>query len=351
MSLAVITASTIRSFVRFSAIKFAGIRAVGMYATHLAGRVENRPNCLYLPSVNRRPSGGRDLFMPAWLAECFARLILASRFIDKSYSVIERARSALILAFAPEAVVTRFNDLAYSRDVSYNPDSPAFRRGLFAWEEMAIATYFPRPPARVLIGGAGGGREVLAMVEKGYEVTAFEPSAALAAAMSCRFAERLTIEVYRARYEDMPHLFPARPDGPSTTLEAGPGFGAAILGWGSYSHVTTEAQRIRTLSSFARYVRGPILVSFFREPHDKEAHTGRFRRKWLRRDSSDFFSVYFGFAHNVSIAELEAAAIQAGLKIVHLDMGGRADVLSPHAVLVPVDLPYQGDLPRVAAKA
>jgi hypothetical protein len=278
--------------------------------------------------------------MPAWLAEGFARLILASRFIDKSYSIIDRARSALILAFAPEAVLTCFNDLAYGRDVSYHPETPAFRRGLFAWEERAIATYFPRPPARVLIGGAGGGREVLALVEKGYEVTAFEPSAPLAAAMSCHFAERSNIKAYRARYEDMPHLFPARPDAPSTTLEAGPHFGAAVLGWGSYSHLRTEAQRIRTLSSFARYVRGPILVSFSKGP-EKQAHPGRFRslvRKLLKRGSNDFFSVYSGFTHNVSGAELEAVANQSGLKMVHLDMGGRADVFSPHAVLVPVDL-------------
>jgi hypothetical protein len=276
--------------------------------------------------------------MPAWLAECCARLILASRIIDKSYSVFDRGRSALILALAPEAVVTSFNDLAYGRDVSYDPESPTFRRGLFAWEEKAIATYFPRPPSRVLVGGAGGGREVLALVEKGYEVTAFEPSASLAAAMSCHFAERSNIRVYRARYEDMPHLFPARLDAPSTTLEADSGFGAAILGWGSYSHLRTEAQRIRTLSLFARYVRGPILVSFF---VDKNAHAGRFRsslRRWLKRDPNDFFSVHYGFAHNVSVAELEVAANQSGLKIVHLNSGATADVLSPHAVLVPVDL-------------
>src|SRR5262249_12647335 len=180
------------------------------------------------------------MLMPAWLAECYARLILATRFIDKSYSVIDRARSALILAFASEAVVTRFNDLAYSRDRSYHPESPAFRRGLFSWEEKAVGTYFPRPPARLLIGGAGGGREALALAEKGYEVTAFEPCAPLAAAMSCLFAEQLNIRVYRARYEDMPHLFPARPDASSTTLEAESGFEAGVLGWGSYSHLRTQ---------------------------------------------------------------------------------------------------------------
>jgi hypothetical protein len=278
--------------------------------------------------------------MPSWLLQCYVRLILASRFIDKSYSVIDRARSALILAFAPEAVVTCFNDLAYGRDVSYHPESPTFRRGLFAWEERAIATYFPPPPARVLIGGAGGGREVMALAEKGHEVTAFEPSPPLAAAMACHFPGRLNVKVFRARYEDMPHLFPARPDAPSMTLEAGSSFDAAVLGWGSYSHLRTEAQRIRVLSIFRRYVHGPILLSYSK-PLDTPSHTGGFRsalKKWLKLDSNDFFSVYSGFTHAVRVAELEAAARQSGLKIVQLNEGGTPDALSPHAVLVPADV-------------
>jgi hypothetical protein len=159
-------------------------------------------------------------------------------------------------------------------------------------------------------------------VEKGYEVTAFEPCAPLAAAMFCRFAERLNIKVYRARYEDMPQLFSARPNAPSTTLGTGPDFGAAVLGWGSFSHLRTEAQRIRTLSSFARYVRGPILVSFFQKPQDNAGHTGWVRsliRNWLTH-----------------AAELECEANQSGLKIVYLNVGGTADNSFPHAVLAGV---------------
>ena len=278
--------------------------------------------------------------MPTWLAECFARLILASKVIDKSYYAIDRARSALILGFASETVANCFNDLSYGRDLSYHPESPTFRRGLFAWEERTIATYFPPPPARVLIGGAGGGREVIVLAEKGYEVTAFDPCVSLAAAMSCYFAGRLNIKIYRARYEDMPHLFPACPDASLMTLEEGSGFDAAVLGWGSYSHLRTEAQRIRTLSSFRRYVHGPILISFSKSL-DTPSHTGQSRstvKKWLKRDSNDFFSVYSGFTHAVRAAELEAAARQSGLKIVHLNEGRTADALSPHAVLVPVDI-------------
>jgi len=274
--------------------------------------------------------------MTTWLAECFARLILASKVIDKSYKAIDRARSALILGFASEAVANCFNDLAYDRDLSYHPESPTFRRGLFAWEERVIATYFPPPPARVLIGGAGGGREAIVLAEKGYEVTAFDPCASLTAAMSCCFAGRLNIKMYRARYEDMPHLFPARPDASSVMLEAGPSFDAAVLGWGSYSHLRTEAQRIRALSSFRRYVHGPILLSFSK-PLDTPSQNRSALKKWLKRDPNDFFSVYSGFTHAVRVAELEAAARQSGLKIIHLNEGLTADALSPHAVLVPVD--------------
>ena len=122
-----------------------------------------------------------------------------------------------------------------------------------------IAAYFPPPPARLLIGGAGGGREVLALACMGYEVLAFEPSGTLATALAKNLKKDLNVRVYRAGYEDMPRLFSVFPQEPSSTLEAEADFDAAILGWTSYSHLRTQARRIRTLSSFARHVRGPIL--------------------------------------------------------------------------------------------
>src|SRR5262245_60599281 len=95
--------------------------------------------------------------MHSWLAEICAQLILATRFIDKSYRVIDRARSALVLALASDAVLVRFNSLAFGGDETYQPSSSVFRSYLFPWEKKAVTAYFPQPPARVLIGGAGGG--------------------------------------------------------------------------------------------------------------------------------------------------------------------------------------------------
>src|SRR5262249_34047500 len=236
--------------------------------------------------------------LPAWLIKCCARLILGTRIIDKAYAAVDRARSTLILALASDGVLARFNDLAYARDVTYDPGSPAFRCGLFPWEEQAITTYFPSAPARLLIGGAGGGREALALAQKGYEVIAFEPCAQLATAMACRLEERLNVKIYRACYEDLPCLFPTRSDQPATTLDVEPRFEAAILSWASYSHLRTEAQRIRTLSLFARYVHGPILVSFFTslrgEAFEKEERTGRLEKLLKRstRQSDGLFRLY-----------------------------------------------------------
>ena len=108
----------------------------------------------------------------------------------------------------------------------------------------------------------------------------------------------------------------------------GPSFEAAILGLSSYSHVTTEAKRIQTLSSFARYVRGPILISFYppisTETFCKDAQNPQLRmilKKRFRRQPDDRFSVNIGFVHGVSATELEAAANQSGLKFIQLNEG------------------------------
>jgi len=277
--------------------------------------------------------------MQSWLVELAARLILATRIIDKSYRTIDKARSALVLALTSDAVLVRFNCLAFGGDKTYEAGSSVFRSYLFRWEEKVITTYFPPPPARLLIGGAGGGREVLALAGMGYEVVAFEPSALLAESMAGRVGNGMKVRVYRGAYEDMPSLFPARPGGCRGSLDAEPVFDAAILGWGSYSHLRTEEQRIRSLSAFARYVRGPILVSFYQFAPNKARHTrtsaDRIQRL-LKIGPGDRFSVYIGFTHDVSANELAMTAERSGLSIMYLNEDTR-DTNWPHAVLCPLN--------------
>ena len=49
------------------------------------------------------------------------RLILASRALDPAYARHNRLRSTLILAFAPDPVLDRFNEWTYGRAGAYEP--------------------------------------------------------------------------------------------------------------------------------------------------------------------------------------------------------------------------------------
>ena len=51
--------------------------------------------------------------------------------------------------------------------------------GLFDFEERALTEHFPAPPARLLVIGCGGGRELVALAERGFTVVGVEPDAAL----------------------------------------------------------------------------------------------------------------------------------------------------------------------------
>jgi hypothetical protein len=253
--------------------------------------------------------------------------------------LIDRTRSALVLALASDSIRARFNCLAFAGDQTYQPNSPAFRSYLFPWEEKVVAKYFPPPPARLLIGGAGGGREVLALARMGYEVVAFEPSSSLVNSMARRVADMPNVRVYRASYEDMPRLFPITAQELYHSLEAERGFDAAILGWCSFPHLRREDQRIQTLCAFARHVRGPILISFYHFVSDKTSDVkprAAHIRKLLKISSGDNFSVHIGFTHDVSASELAMMAEKSGLSIAYLNEDSR-DTNWPHAVLCPLD--------------
>jgi hypothetical protein len=61
-----------------------------------------------------------------------------------------------------------YNALAYGHRRPTSQAAKAFRDELFPWECAPFDVFFPSPPARVLIGGAGGGREALQLAARGY---------------------------------------------------------------------------------------------------------------------------------------------------------------------------------------
>jgi len=290
--------------------------------------------------------------MPLIAARAIRRLAL----LDRAYSALSALRSELVLALASDATLDAYNDLVYGVSPFYRQEGPVVHRGLFRWEAKAVASFFPRPPARVLVGGAGAGREPLALAQMGYSVVAFEAAPALAARMASNAMAMPGVEPYQGRYEELPQLRAAAPGLSSANLEEMPQFDAGMLGWGSFSHIRTQELRIATLAAFARVVRGPLLVSFLALPDTPGACSGSARIRRLlpsrrHRYPGDAFHMHAGFCHYVSERELLTVAAAAGLKPVHVSIYvGPAyqgdDVDYPHAVLMPYLPPDGGESPN-----
>jgi hypothetical protein len=260
--------------------------------------------------------------MASPLTRLGARLVHSTTLVDRAYLRFERLRSLIVLAFASESFLEAHSKLAYGAATAYRADSALFRSGLFPWEQAAIREWFPAPPARILLGGAGGGREAYPLIEMGYDVVAFEPAPALAATMAERGrAEFPNLKVYCAGYEDLPMVSTTAVAASVDLRDAAP-FEAAILGWCSFSHLMSDSARVAALENVAALTNGPILVSCFPErggPFIAPSGRGLFKalkRRALRRGPS-IFTTSIGYARLLSEDELKELVDRAGLQITH----------------------------------
>jgi hypothetical protein len=250
-------------------------------------------------------------------------LILATKWVDRVQLLFDRVRSELVAGLASDEMLDRLNDLVYTDAGGYDPKAAGFREYLFPWEEQVIERYFPAPPARILIGGAGSGREAFALLDRGYEVVTFDPSEGLIGLMAKGVRPGQPLQAFRAAYEDLPSLHPATGDGPVQDLLEMPRFDASLLGWGSFSHLRTPEHRANTLQRFREVTDGPIVVSFL---HMGSRHRGARRlirlrhriRKLRHRTEGDAFSIYIGFYHVFNDAEVRDLAARAELEVAHL---------------------------------
>ena len=139
--------------------------------------------------------------------------------------------------------------------VSYAPE-----RGLFDWERDWYDAALPPAPARVLVTAAGAGREVAALLARGYVVDAFEPVPRLASA--CAALPRFGTVVV-ADHDDFVRAACGDGGGPAAPLGAR-AYDAVVVGWGSLAHLLTARDRVALLRACrAVSPRGPILASFF----------------------------------------------------------------------------------------
>ncbi|MDW8364130.1 MAG: hypothetical protein RMK74_17205, partial [Myxococcales bacterium] len=178
------------------------------------------------------------------------------RFVRRGLDASRQAIGALVVTAGGSELPARITRAVYRR----NRRPFARERGLFPWERAMFARWLPPPPARLLVGGAGWGRECAALCAMGYEVVAFDP--AVRAAVGDPF--RAQCESYLGGYEDLAASVLDGADGPlAAVCRSGP-YAAFVFGWTSLSHLLRPGDRMRAVRAAAVLCpSGPLLASFF----------------------------------------------------------------------------------------
>ena len=222
------------------------------------------------------------------LAPAIARAVHVTRAFDWLYRSADRARSEPSRPLPRTRSSIEFNDIAYAGSRSYqDPDASSFRAYLLPWEEAADPALLSEAARRtVLVGGAGGGREALALVN------ARLPRDRLrAVSRACRGA-RQPVRPAPTEPRRLPRPIPRPPASreryagrEGIELHALPAIDAAIAGWGSFSHLRTHELRVAALESFAQATPRPSPRQLSR-PLQRRAGTGLISRTTSARASS-----------------------------------------------------------------
>ncbi len=196
----------------------------------------------------------------------------------------------------------RYRDKDY-RNFEYN------RSGLNDWEATVLES-FPSS-GHFLISGVGGGREVLALRQMGYQVSAGECHPQLRASANALMAEEsFATDIQLLDRDEVPKVqIPAD---------------AAIVGWGSYMLIEGRKNRVAMLRSFAASMKAdaPILLSFFvrSSSHGYRHHVVRFIanifRLLTRRTCAEVGDdLAPNFVHKFTEAEIKAEMNAAGFEL------------------------------------
>jgi hypothetical protein len=194
--------------------------------------------------------------------------------------------------------------------------------GLFPWEELAVKRFFDRAH-RVVVVGAGAGREVMALCRRGIEVDGFEFHPSLR-----EIGDRLLAsQGLTARLRPMGRDLCPELEGPYDGL---------IVGWANYTLIPGRATRVRFLEDLraAAAADAPLLVSAFsRHGDERSFRITRAVAAPLRRllggepvELGDHLGP--NYVHCFTRAELTDELAQGGFQLLHFE----AHVGTAHAV-------------------
>lgn len=245
--------------------------------------------------AHRRTNRWRDKL---WIA-------LSATFDGIWLGLLDRSR----LAKLDEAFYTDGQDVLDGRSFTY-ADAEHNLAGLYDWEVAAIDSNLPRG-ARVVVTGAGGGREVIALLERGFEAVGYEPNTALVSAGTELLRAQGHADALRGCDRD---AFPA---------DTAP-CGAVVVGWGSYSLIAERARRLAFLRGARRALPegAPLLCSFLMRSHRAPyfvivAATARIVRRLRRAERPELGdTVQLNYIHFFTREEVEAELAAGGFRMI-----------------------------------
>ena len=272
-----------------------------------------------------------------------ARLMSLSFGLDRIARVLAIAREELAFRTLTEQDWLELGRSLYGRSVKYSTGSEHNKSGLFAFERAAIEAVFPPPPASILVGGCGGGRELFGLLDRGYRIAAaYDPVATFIEALHGDprlegSKDRICVGPHQA-IESMAPIAELRARG--TLVDA------VVIGWGSYTHILGGRTRVAFLRSLrALCPRGPVLVSFFVGIRSEPERPRQFRSR-LRRilgttssmvEDGDGLHRASGGAHYFTESGFTSEVAKAGYRVEHWQ---EQDFASAHAILIP-ELPNE----------
>jgi len=240
------------------------------------------------------------------------------------------ARASTVATYAAAGTLT-LEDLARHaqrdwRDFGVGQTDQDIAAGLFPWEQD-FCLPFLKPGECILVVGCGSGRDLLALLERGYRAAGLDPVPECTALAARRLAERgLRAELITGAIE---------------TADLAARFDVYLFSWFCYSYIPTRARRVTVLARVRTLLPpdGRVLISYIRaQPAPRRSlwrlacATAWATRAGWRPEYGDVFAARadnacIHYEHRFQPAEIEAEATEAGLTTAFHDASGDGNLV------------------------
>ena len=221
----------------------------------------------------------------------------SQRIVRHLPGAVRSAHSLLWLRLLDHRDIDQLTMHSYASRSGSGFDSEAHNvAGLHASEETAFRDMLTAG-MRVLVAGAGGGREMIALAKAGHDVTGFDAAADLVEAC------RANLAIAGARGTMMTAQPGAVPD-------CGGGFDALVIGRGVYHHIPGRTNRIAFLRACAAMIEedGPMIMG--------DVLTRSTLGRWAMTSAEPGDSLSDCFYHYFTVELLAAEIAEAGFDAI-----------------------------------